>query len=69
MIIDCAEVFIEKPKSLSAQAATWSDYKHHNTFKFLVGITPTEFILFPSSCYGVEHVTNLSPETVGYMIY
>ena len=52
MIIDSEEVFIERPKSLSAQAATWSDYKHHNTFKFLVGIPPTGFILFLSSCYG-----------------
>ena len=52
VIIDCAEVFIERPKSLSAQAATWSDYKHHNTFKFLVGITPTGFISILSSCYG-----------------
>ena len=52
IIIDCVEVFTEGPKSLSAQAATWSDYKHHNTFKFLVEITPTGFILFLSSCYG-----------------
>ena len=52
VIIDCAEVFIERPKSLSAHAATWSDYKHHNTCKFLVGITPTGFISFLSSCYG-----------------
>ena len=41
-------MFIERPKSLSAQAATWSDYKHHNTIKFLVGITPTRFISFLS---------------------
>ena len=52
VIIDCAELFIERPKSLSSQAATWLDYKHHNTFKCLVGITPTGFILFLSSCYG-----------------
>ena len=52
VIIDCAEVFIERPKSLSAQAATWSDYKHHNTFTFLVGITRTGFISFVSSFYG-----------------
>ena len=25
VIIDCAEVFIERPKSISAQPATWSD--------------------------------------------
>ena len=46
------EVFIEKQKPLFAQAATCSDYKHHNTFNFLVGITPTGFISFHSSCYG-----------------
>ena len=34
------------------QAATWSDYKHHNTKKFLVGISPSRFITFLSSCYG-----------------
>ena len=52
VIIDCAEVFIEQPKSLTNQAATWSDYKHHNTMKFLVGITPSGFISFLSDCYG-----------------
>ena len=52
LIIDCAEVLIERPKSLPAQVATRSDYKHPNTFKFLVGITPTGFISFLSSCYG-----------------
>ena len=52
VIIDCAEVFIERPKTLFFQAATWSDYKLHYTFKFLVGITPTAFISFLSSCYG-----------------
>ena len=30
-IIDCSEVFIETPKNLDLQFATWSDYKHHNT--------------------------------------
>ena len=52
VILDCAEVFIEHPKSLVSQAATWSDYKHHNTIKFLVGISPVGFITFISHCYG-----------------
>lgn len=29
-ILDCAEVFIERSKSLEVQAVTWSEYKHHN---------------------------------------
>ena len=40
VIIDCFEVFIECPTSLSAKAQAWSNYKHHNTAKFLIGITP-----------------------------
>ena len=51
-IIDCSEVFIERPKYLDVQAATWSDYKKHNTFKFLIGISPTGYIMFLSGCYG-----------------
>ena len=50
-IIDCSEVFIERPKSLLSQAATWSNYKSHNTFKFLIAISPTGFITFVSPCY------------------
>ena len=68
VIIDCAEVLIERPKS-SAQAATWSEYKHHNTFKCLVGITPTGFISSSLLVMEVEQVKNLSPEIVGFMIY
>ena len=37
-IIDCSEVFIERPKNLIARAQTWSNYKHSNTIKYLVGI-------------------------------
>ena len=31
VIIDCFEVFIERPSNLRARAATWSSCKHHNT--------------------------------------
>ena len=31
VILDCAEVFIERPNSLINQACTWSEYKHHHT--------------------------------------
>ena len=41
MIIDCEKVLVERPKSLFDQAALWSDYKHHSTFKHLVGTAPT----------------------------
>ncbi|XP_041365575.1 uncharacterized protein LOC121380690 isoform X2 [Gigantopelta aegis] len=40
-IIDCFEVFSQRPGQLTARAQTWSNYKHNNTIKFLVSITPT----------------------------
>ena len=43
VVIDCTEIFIQKPTSPAAQRATWSEYKGHNTMKTLVGITPSEF--------------------------
>ena len=51
-IIDCTEVFIETPSSLEIQALCWSEYKHHTTIKFLVGITPNGMISFVSPCFG-----------------
>ncbi|XP_065652675.1 uncharacterized protein LOC136079930 [Hydra vulgaris] len=39
-IIDCMEIFIERPFSLHARTQTWSNYKN-NTIKYLIGITPS----------------------------
>ena len=52
MIIDCTEVFIERPSDLLASAQVWSNYKHHSTVKFLIGITPQGTISFVSKCAG-----------------
>ena len=51
-IIDCSELFIERPTLLTTRAQTWSSYKHHNTLKFLIGITPYGSISFLSQCWG-----------------
>lgn len=50
-IIDCTEIFIETPKDLYLQGATWSDYKHHNTVKVLISCSPNSSIIFASSAY------------------
>ena len=51
VIIDCTEPFIETPSSLNIQSSTWSSHKHHNTFKGLIGISPTGACIFVSSLY------------------
>ena len=51
VIIDCTELYVEKPFKPRAQRATWSTYKHANTFKLLVGIMPTGAITFVAKLY------------------
>ena len=43
---------MERPKGLMARAQTWSNYKHHNTVKFLIGISPQGSITFVSKGWG-----------------
>ena len=52
VVNDCFEVFIERPSNLLARAQTFSSYKHHNTIKILVGITPQGTISFVSEAWG-----------------
>ena len=51
-IIDCFEVFIERPSNLKARAQTWSNYKSHNTAKYLIAITPQGTVSFISKGWG-----------------
>ena len=51
VIIDCTEILTEVPSSMSVQSLTYSSYKHHNTFKGLVGICPTGAVTFISELY------------------
>ena len=51
-IIDCSEIFIQRPTNLTAHAQTWSNYKHTNTTKYLIGISPAGAIMFLSCGWG-----------------
>ena len=52
MIIDCFEIFIDRPSDLKARAQTYSSYKHHNIVKYLIGITPQGSVSFISEGWG-----------------
>ena len=51
-IIDCFEIFIERPTSFEARAATYSNYKKHNTGKVFIAVSPTGSISFISQAWG-----------------
>ena len=55
VVIDCSEIFIETPKDPVLQTSTWSDYKHHNTLKFLIAVAPNSAITFVSPAYPGRH--------------
>ena len=38
-IIDCTEIYCEKPQDFQKQSDFYSEYKAHNTYKGLVGIS------------------------------
>ena len=52
VIIDCTEIFIQKPSCFRAQSDTFSSYKSHNTAKGLIGIAPNGAVTFVSELYG-----------------
>nr|XP_033938417.1 uncharacterized protein LOC117446358 [Pseudochaenichthys georgianus] len=52
VIVDCFEVFIERPSNLLARAQTWSNYKHHHTVKFLIGVAPQGYVTYISCAWG-----------------
>ena len=51
IIIDASEFFIDKPGSKEEQYRTFSQYKHHNTYKVLFGTTPYGAFTFVSDMW------------------
>ena len=50
-ITDDSEICIETPTDLHMQSSIWSQYKHHNTAKFLVACTPNGAISYVLPLY------------------
>ena len=65
VIIDCFEVCIDRPTNLLAWAQTFSSYKHHNTIKVLIEITPQGTICFVSEAWGGKKTDKFLTENCG----
>lgn len=52
IIIDCTEIYTAVSRqSMNTQKDTYSNYKHRNTWKALVGIAPNGVVTFVSSLF------------------
>ena len=51
VIIDCTEIRCQMPSSLHLNGELFSSYKHHTTFKGLIGISPGGAVTFVSQLY------------------
>ena len=69
VIVDCFELHIDRPSNLAARSNTWSSYKHHNTAKFLIGITPQGVISYISQGWGGRSSDQYIMEHCGILNY
>ena len=67
VIIDCFEIFINRPTNLMARAQTFSNYKYHNSVKVLIGILPQGTISFLSEAWGGRTSDKFLTENCGFL--
>ena len=65
--LHCLEVFINRPTNLLARAQTWLSYKHHNSVKVLIRITPQSTISYVSQAWGGQTSDKVLTENCGIL--
>ncbi|XP_021168882.1 uncharacterized protein stox2b isoform X2 [Fundulus heteroclitus] len=64
VILDCTEVALETPSSLTLQSETFSAYKNHTTLKGLIGVAPCGLVTFIlalyTGCISDKEITKVS---------
>ena len=68
-IIDCTEVFMQRPKKYMTRSLMFSNYKSHNTAKFLIGCAPSGYIMFVSNAFGGRASDNFITKKSGFYDY
>lgn len=72
IVIDCTELFSETPSSLNAHKQFHSNYKHHSTVKFLVGMNCGGAITYISSMFGGrssdKYITSCSSDLINELL-
>lgn len=66
-IIDCFEIFMDRPIKIKERASTYSSYKSHNTVKYLIGVTPQGSVSFISTGYGGRVSDKFITENSGFV--
>ena len=52
IVLDCTDVFSQSPGALETHKQVHSNYKHHSTITFLVGMSPSGAIIYVSDMWG-----------------
>ncbi|XP_053374378.1 uncharacterized protein LOC128546976 [Mercenaria mercenaria] len=52
IVIDCTELMVQRASNLDSRKKTFSNYKHHDTVKFLVGLSPNLAVNYVSKAWG-----------------
>ncbi|XP_031327975.1 uncharacterized protein LOC116161365 isoform X2 [Photinus pyralis] len=67
VIIDCFEIFTEKPKNKEASSQHFSHYKHHHTIKYFIGISPQGSVMFISKAFTGRSSDKFITENSGFL--